>query len=128
MIDSMKLGAVIVYVRDVGAAADFYERAFGLERGAIAGADYTELRAGSETVLSLAAQRFIDEQLPGHGLPPQGFEVVLVADDVRAAFEQAVREGAEPVLEPVEKPWGQIVSYVRDPDGTIVEIGSEWRA
>jgi lactoylglutathione lyase len=122
----MKLGAVIVYVSDVPAAVAFYENAFGLERGNVQTDEYSELKAGSETLLSFAAQRFIDEQLPGHGKPPQGFEVTLVADDVQAAFDRAVGAGAEAVAAPHEKPWGQTVSYVRDPEGTLVEICSAW--
>jgi catechol 2,3-dioxygenase-like lactoylglutathione lyase family enzyme len=122
----MRLGAVIVYVADVGASVDFYERAFGLERGGVSTEDYSELTAGSETLLSFAAQSFIDSQLPGHAQPPAGFEIVLVADDVQAAFDRAVAAGAEPVSEPAEKPWGQVVSYVRDPDGTLVEICTAW--
>lgn len=124
----MKLGALIVYVEDVGAAVEFYERAFGLERGGVGTDEYSELKAGSETLLAFAARSFIERQTPGHGLPPQGFEVVLVADDVQAAFDRAVREGAEAVLAPEQKPWGQVVSYVRAPDGTLVELCSEWRS
>jgi lactoylglutathione lyase len=29
------------------------------------------------------------------------------------------------VAEPKTKPWGQIVAYVRDRDGVLVEIGSQ---
>jgi len=123
----VKLGALIVYVEDVGAAVEFYERAFGLERGGVGTVEYSELQAGAETLLAFAARSFIEQQTPGHGLPPQGFEVVLVADDVQAAFDRAVAEGAEPVLPPEQKPWGQVVSYVRVPDGTLVELCSEWR-
>ncbi|MGZ4390160.1 MAG: VOC family protein, partial [Gaiellaceae bacterium] len=98
------------------------------QRGGVANDEYSELQAGSETLLAFAARSFIEQQTPGPGLPPQGFEVVLVADDVRAAFDRAVREGAEAVHEPEQKPWGQTVSYVRAPDGTLVEICSEWRS
>ena len=122
----MQLGAVIVYVEDVAAAVDFYTRAFGLEPGEVTGDEYTELKAGSDTVLSFAARAFIERQLPGHGRPPEGFELALVADDVRAAFDRAVREGAEPVKQPEHMPWGQTVSYVRAPEGTLVEVCSAW--
>jgi len=118
---------VIVYVEDVGAAVDFYGRAFGLEPGAVTGDEYFELQAGSRTVLAFAARSFIEKQMPGHGKPPEGFELALVADDVQAAFDRAVGAGAEPVKDPAEMPWGQIVSYVRAPDGTLVELCSEWR-
>jgi lactoylglutathione lyase len=37
--------------------------------------------------------------------------------------QRAVAAGAQLVREPVEKPWGQTVAYVRDPNGTLVELG-----
>jgi len=33
-----------------------------------------------------------------------------------------VAAGATPMAAPVAKPWGQLVSYVRCPDGTLVEL------
>jgi catechol 2,3-dioxygenase-like lactoylglutathione lyase family enzyme len=124
--DRMRLGAVIVYVEDVGRTVEFWERAFGLERGPVQGDDYSELRAGSESLLAFVTRRLIEEQIPGHGRAPQGFEVALVADDVQAAFDHAVAAGAEAVKAPHEQPWGQAVSYVRAPEGTLVEICSAW--
>jgi catechol 2,3-dioxygenase-like lactoylglutathione lyase family enzyme len=126
MLPGMRLGAVIVYMEDVARAVEFYERAFGLERGDVQGEQYSELRGSAETKLSFAARSFIEEQLPGHGKPPEGFELTLVADDVQAAFDRAVAAGATPLKEPHEQPWGQVVSYVADPEGTIVEICSAW--
>ena len=54
---------------------------------------------------------------------PAGFEVWIEADDVPAAVQRALDAGAQLVREPVEKPWGQTVAYVRDPNGTLVELG-----
>jgi uncharacterized glyoxalase superfamily protein PhnB len=47
-----------------------------------------------------------------------------VTDEVAAAYERALREGAEAVAPPQSKPWGQEVAYVRDPDGILVELAS----
>ena len=58
------------------------------------------------------------------GAPPAAFEIGFESDDVAAAYAHAVEAGATPLAEPVEKPWGQVVAYVRDPDGILVEIGS----
>ena len=55
---------------------------------------------------------------------PAGSEVWIEAEDVPAALARAVAAGAEPVQEPVVKPWGQTVAYVRDPNGTLIELGS----
>ena len=38
------------------------------------------------------------------------------------AYERATGHGAAPVLGPTAKPWGQTVSYVRDPDGFEIEL------
>lgn len=42
----------------------------------------------------------------------------------RSAYQNAVDAGANAVLPPIEKPLGQIVGYVRDIDGCLVEICS----
>ena len=47
-----------------------------------------------------------------------------MTDDVEAAVVRAREAGAAVVKEPVVKPWGQTVAYVRDPDGTLIEVCS----
>jgi lactoylglutathione lyase len=39
--------------------------------------------------------------------------------------QKATSFGAVLVKEPTQKPWGQIVAYVRDLDGFLVEICTE---
>ena len=56
------------------------------------------------------------------GEPPAGIEVALVMADVDAAWRRAVDAGASAVKAPSQKPWGQTVAYVRDPDGVLVEL------
>ena len=55
---------------------------------------------------------------------PVNVEIALVFDDPEAAFARAVEHGATEMSEPKRKPWGQLVSYVRDPFGTLLEICS----
>jgi lactoylglutathione lyase len=43
---------------------------------------------------------------------------------VETAFKRAIAAGAIEVARPARKPWGQTVSYVRDPNGLLVEICS----
>lgn len=126
----MKLAWTILYVKDVGRAVDFYERAFGLSRKFVhpSGA-YAELDTGA-TALAFVSQEQARESLKGDFVAsdpkarPLGFEVAFVTSDVKAAYELAVAAGATPVLPPTAKPWGQIVSYVRDLDGVLVEVAS----
>jgi lactoylglutathione lyase len=126
----MRFGYTILYVRDVPASLDFYERAFGQRRRFLhESGEYAELETGA-TALAFAAVELVASNLPaGFGPAAAGaaapaFEVCFVTDDVEGAFDRAVREGAEPVTKPQTKPWGQDVAYVRDPEGTLVEIAS----
>lgn len=47
-----------------------------------------------------------------------------MTDAVEAAFDRAVSAGAVAVKRPERKPWGQLVGYVRDSNGFLVEICS----
>ena len=123
----MKLGYCIVYVKDVPAAVEFHERAFGLKRRLLTeGGEYGELDAGG-LVLSFARHDFAGENA---GIPvrpvtrdePPCMEVAYVTPDVPSALRQALDAGATLVLEPREKPWGQVVAFVRDPQGVLVEL------
>src|SRR3954451_16014756 len=121
----MRFGYTILYVGDVEASVDFYERALGLKPRLVHDSgEYAELETGATALAfashGLAAQN-VPSLAPGSG---NSFEVCLVTEDVSAGFEQAVGAGAAPVSEPATKPWGQEVAYVRDPDGVLVELAS----
>jgi lactoylglutathione lyase len=122
----MRFGYTILYVRDVAASVRLYERAFGQRpRFVHESGDYAELETGT-TTLAFASQELAESNLgPAFRRgDATAFEVCFVTDDVSAAFEQAVREGAEPVTAPQTKPWGQDVAYVRDADGNLIELAS----
>lgn len=125
----MKLGYTIIYVADVPATVLFYERAFRLERRFIHESNlYAEMQTG-ETLLAFAGEPMAE--MNGLAIRPNrnsevaaGFEIALVTDDPRAAYETALAAGAAAIKAPAEKPWGQIVGYVRDLNGCLVEICS----
>ena len=133
----MKLGFVIIYVSDVKATMDFYTRAFGFETKMVyeqdGTVDYGELDTGA-SVLAFASHSLGEMNLQGLyqksavDKEPFGFELALVSEDVMAAYEKALIEGALPVSPPKEKPWGQTVGYVRAIEGTLIEICSEMSA
>jgi lactoylglutathione lyase len=126
-----RFGYTILYVDDVEASLGFYERAFGLVRRMLADEkNYGELESGS-TRLAFAANSFVRQMLPTE-IGPSGLqqaappcELGMVTEDVDAAFRQALAAGAIAVKSPETKPWGQMVGYVRDPNGFLVEICSE---
>ena len=124
----MKLGYTIVYVPDVAASLAFFEQAFGLTRKFLhESGTYGELDTGA-TTLSFALHELGDLNFPGGHVhahasaQPLGFEIALVTDDVSRAHARAVAAGAKELAAPTTKPWGQVVSYVRCPDGILVEL------
>ncbi|MDP9880976.1 catechol 2,3-dioxygenase-like lactoylglutathione lyase family enzyme [Variovorax boronicumulans] len=126
----MKLGYTIVYVPDVAQSLKFFEQAFGLPtRFLHESGTYGELETG-ETTLAFAAHALGDSNFPGghvaasESAQPLGMELGLVTPDVPTAHSRALAAGATQLSAPVTKPWGQVVSYVRCPDGTLVELCS----
>ena len=126
----MKLGYTILYVQSVADTLAFYESAFGFERGMVTPAhEYGEMKTG-DTKLAFAANSFVKtltNQLfeTAHldkAAPP--VELGFVTEEVEAAFARAVAAGAIVVKKPETKPWGQLVGYVRDNNGFLVEICS----
>jgi uncharacterized glyoxalase superfamily protein PhnB len=127
----MRFGYVILYVDDVEATLNFYERAFGLSRRMLDDEkNYGELESGG-TRLAFAANKFVRSLIPlkfaecgANGAAPP-FELGMVTENVESSFRQALASGAVEVKPPETKPWGQIVGYVRDLNGFLVEICSE---
>ena len=125
----MKLGYTIIYVTDVPRTVAFYETAFGLKPRFIHESNlYGEMETG-DTVLAFAG----NEAAEMNGLaivpnnpkgPAAGWEICFVTQAVEAAYDRAVSAGCTAVSAPSQKPWGQMVSYVRDLDGCLVEIAS----
>ena len=53
---------------------------------------------------------------------PLGIEIALITNSIEIAHQQAIAAGAVEIAAPKTKSWGQVVSYVRCPDGTLVEL------
>jgi catechol 2,3-dioxygenase-like lactoylglutathione lyase family enzyme len=126
----MKLGYTIIYVPNVSASLSFFENAFGLTRRFLhESGDYGELETG-ETTLSFASLQLGSMNFPAgfvaasESSRPLGMEIALVTPSVAEAHAKALTAGAIELKAPESKPWGQVVSYVRCPDGTLVEICS----
>ncbi|MEG2817263.1 MAG: VOC family protein [Comamonas sp.] len=124
----MKLGYTIVYVPNVQASLEFFSTAFGFavkflhESGS-----YGELATG-ETTLAFAAHELSHGNFPGGHIAaseseqPLGMELALLTEDVETAHARAIQAGALQLAAPSKKPWGQTVSYVRSPDGCLIEL------
>lgn len=126
----MKFGYTIIYVSSVPETLAFYKKAFGFETRFLHESDqYGELETG-ETVLAFASHAMGEMNL---GEPyqktdpnsaPLGVELAFVSDDVASAYAKAIAAGATSIAPPVEKPWGQLVAYVRAQEGSLIELCS----
>jgi len=124
----VKFGYTVLYVEDVAKSIAFYENVFGFERKFVTPEnDYGELNTG-ETTISFASKNlgiqnlengFIESTLEDK---PFAIELAFITDDVGELVQKATSLGAILVAEPKKKPWGQVVSYVRDLDGFLLEI------
>jgi catechol 2,3-dioxygenase-like lactoylglutathione lyase family enzyme len=127
-IQAMKLGYTIVYVPSVTSSLQFFGQAFGLEtRFLHESGDYGELQTG-ETTLAFASHELGTMNFPGGHVrasdskQPLGMEIALVTEDVYKAHNSALQHGAAELSAPSAKPWGLTVSYVRAPDGMLIEL------
>jgi uncharacterized glyoxalase superfamily protein PhnB len=124
----IKFGYTILFVQDVEMSISFYERAFGFQRKFIApDQSYAELDTG-ETTLSFAStdqaksnlkDGFTESNLSNK---PFGIEIAFTAENVAETVESALKAGAILIERPQTKPWDQVVAYIRDPNGFLVEI------
>jgi len=101
-------------VANVTATMDFLERTFGFERGVVLpGPDglfrYAEMRHGQSVVMLVHRG---DAATATGGAPA----LYTYVDDVDRALAQA-REAGAGVSDAEDKPWGDRVAVVTDPDG-----------
>ncbi len=128
-----RLGNIIFYVENVEKTMAFFEKAFGLTRSFIdPTGSYGQLETGS-TALGFASLELANQNLPQgfKRITPKelpGCEISFTAKDVKRSLNVAVKAGAELIASPEEKPWGQMIAYVRDFNGILIEIASDMMA
>ncbi len=124
----IKFAYTILYVRDVEKTIDFYEKAFGFIKKFITPDNsYGELMVGVTTLsfasITLASSNlkdgFTESSLTNK---PFGIEIGFTTDKVEETVQSAINAGGTLLESPKTKPWGQVVAYVRDIDGFLIEI------
>jgi lactoylglutathione lyase len=124
----IKFAYTILYVENVTKSIEFYEKSFGFSRKFITEEnDYGEIITG-ETTISFASKNLANSNLKNGFIEsdlknkPFGIELGFVTENVAETMESAKNNGGIIIEEPKQKPWGQIVAYVRDIDGFLIEI------
>ena len=118
---------LILIVEDLDRALGFYVDVLGLRLGHRSG-DYAQLDTGT-TRLALYTRSAMAKTL-GMALNPPvsnapGFELGFKVSDVDAGFAELIARGAQPVMPPTDRFWGQRTAYLRDPDGHLIELAQD---
>jgi len=123
----MKFKYTILYVEDVAATLNFFNKAFGFKQAMLHECgDYGELDTGP-TVLSFSSLKLITDigKSPGRANPiSPTFEIAFETDDVATALAKALDAGAKLIQDAEDMPWGQTTAYVSDNNGFLIEICS----
>jgi len=126
----MKFDAVGLFVTDMAKMVSFYRDVIGMHSDWDGKEPNAELKADGFRLIMFARDDFEKMTSRSFGYPKGlngtvelAFEVADFAA-VDREYARVVGRGATPVMPPTTEPWGQRTSYVADPDGNLVEIGS----
>ncbi|MEM6346420.1 MAG: VOC family protein [Bacteroidota bacterium] len=130
----MQYAYTILYVKEVEESLHFYEQAFGFQRKFITPeGDYGELISGATTIafasFELGASNFKKGYLKSDPQGrPFGIELTFTSANIEEDFAKALGAGAIEEEPLIQKPWGQIVGYLRDNNGFLIEICTPMQA
>lgn len=119
-----------IFVKDLKTMVEFYRDVIGVEIEWDGKGPYAEFK--HEGIRFMMYER---KELPGYlGKEvsfPTGlngtFELAIDLNnfkDVDEEYERVIRMGARPILPPRNEPWGMRTSFISDPEGNLIEIGS----
>jgi catechol 2,3-dioxygenase-like lactoylglutathione lyase family enzyme len=120
-----EIGAMTLFVPDLGQAREFYQTAFGLDAQPL-GDDTVMLRFKDMAVFlrkAAAAQEPLPEIL-GEARNGAG-QFAIIVDDVDAVCSELAELEVKLISGPADRPWGMRTVTFADPGGHIWEIAQE---
>ncbi len=122
-----RISAITLFVRDLEASRDFYQRVFGVPVH-FADHDSVVFRF-DDTLINLLDERAAPEVIAPAVLAPAGagasFQFTVNVEDVDGACAELIRRGAQLLNGPTIRPWGVRTASFLDPDGYIWELASQ---
>ena len=109
-----KLNSIDLTVKDVPAAAQFFQEAVGMTLG-VSDERFAELRSG-DFVLMLSPDALVPVQSAA------GIILHFEVEDVAAMLERAKAQGAAVLLEPLHTDWGTESVMIQGPEGIVVDF------
>ena len=129
---SIKFDMIGIFVHDLSKMVDFYKNVIGIDidwdgKGPYAEFKHEGIRFAMYERLKLPDLLGMEPSYPS-GLNGS-FELAINVGDpekVDEAFERMVKAGARPIYPPRNEPWKMRSAMIADPEGNLIEIGSDF--
>jgi predicted enzyme related to lactoylglutathione lyase len=115
----MKVGFVILFVKDVARSKEFYTEIVGLPVDETQSSPNFVVLRSEGSLLALENAASLPATQPNQ--TPGSVEVAFNMDGVDAIYKRWKNAGAEIVLEPEDRPFGRYF-VARDPDGHYLDV------
>ena len=109
-----KLNSIDLTVKDVPAAAQFFQNVVGMTLG-----------VSDERFAELSSNGFVVMLSPDALVPLDNAAGIILhfeVEDVAVALENAKTQGAKVLLEPTQTDWGTESAMIQGPEGIIVDF------
>jgi catechol 2,3-dioxygenase-like lactoylglutathione lyase family enzyme len=128
----IKFDMVGIFVNDLLKMVDFYKNVVGIEIDWDGNGPYAEFKHDGIRFSMYERNKLL--QLLGQELSfPKGingtFELAInvgAPGQVDITFNRMVKAGAKPIYNPRNEPWKMRSSMIADPEGNLIEIGSDF--
>lgn len=130
----MKFAMIGLFVTDMGKMARFYTEVMGLsvKEGGTADSPYSEF-TGAGIRFSMFKREYLPGilgQTPGYPKGLNGTMEIAVnvgeKSKVDEVYAELLAKGAKSVYAPRDEPWKMRSAMIADPEGNLIEIGSDF--
>ncbi len=127
-----KFDMIGLFVNDLHKMVDFYKNVIDIDIDWDGNGSYAEFK--NEGIrFSMYERKRLPKLLGMKPSFPKGingtFELAInvgAPEKVDLTFKKLVKAGASPIYEPRDEPWNMRSSMVADPEGNLIEIGSDF--
>jgi len=112
----------VVFVRDMTAMRDFYERIMGFPLARELAPNWIEYRVGGNVLTLARPSRVAGDPPTPAGSASLQLAFKVSAPDVDRCAAELVRNGVELVEPPTDQSFGHRTLFFRDPDGNLLEV------
>lgn len=128
----IKFDMIGLFVEDLALMVQFYSRIIGLEIDWDGQGPYAEFTHDGIR-FSMYERKGLADLLGTRPSYPRGingtFELALnvgAAENVDLSYEKMIQGGAKSIYQPRNEPWNMRSAMIADPEGNLIEIGSDF--